>query len=260
MFRQYLDIGRSHVLPMTVCTPTWRANPDRLRAAGFERNRDVNGDAYRFVADIRATYGPYAEQIHIGGLMGCKGDAYKAAEALSAEEAAEFHRPQVRALAGAGVDFLLAATLPAACEALGMARAMGGGGVPYLLSFVIRPTGTLLDGTPLDEAIARIDSSVDPAPLAYMVNCAHPSVFAQAMHQVASRSADVAKRVVGLQANTSPKSPEELDNLDHREGDDPETFADAMIRVHHEFGIKILGGCCGTDDRHIRCIAARLGH
>jgi homocysteine S-methyltransferase len=258
MFRQYLDIGRSHGLPMILGTPTWRANPTRLRAAGFEHDRDVNGDGHRFMAEIRDGYGGYGEQVYIGGLMGCVGDAYKPSEALTAEEAADFHRPQARALAEAGVDYLLAATLPAACEALGMARAMRETGAPYVLSFVVRPAGTLLDGSPLDEAIALIDSTVDPPPLAYFVNCAHPTVFTQAMREAAGQSAKVLERVVGLQANSSTMSPEELDNLDHLEGDDPATFAAEMIKVHREFGIKILGGCCGTDHRHIGCIADRL--
>jgi homocysteine S-methyltransferase len=259
IYRQYLDIGRMAGLPLLTCAPTWRANPARLRQAGFDGRTDVNGDCVRFLASIRSEYGAYAGQVFVGGLMSCRGDAYKPAEALPADEAAAFHQPQARALAAAGADFLLAATLPAVSEALGLARAMAGCGPPYALSFVLRPSGTLLDGTPLHQAIAMIDAAADPAPLFYMANCVHPTVFESAFAAAISQSPSVGKRVIGLQANTSTKSPEELDRRGALDGAEPEPFANAMVGLHHWFGTKILGGCCGTDNRHIAAIARRIG-
>jgi homocysteine S-methyltransferase len=259
LYRQYLDIGQTYDLPMVVCTPTWRASPERLRAAGFSDRDDVNGDGFRFLSAIRESYGAYARRVCIGGLMGCANDAYKPEVALSEDEAGAYHEHQARALSEAGVDFLMAATLPAVSEAAGIATAMAGYGVPYTLSFVLRPTGTLLDGTPLIEAVARIDSGAHPAPLGYMVNCVHPTVFAEALSRAISLSAGVGERVIGLEANISARSPEELDDLDHiDEADSPEALADGMLDAHRRFGVKILGGCCGTDDRHIRCMAERI--
>lgn len=256
LYRQYLDIGRAFGLPMVVFTPTWRASPARLSAAGFFNTAQVNRDGFAFVSAIRESYGSYADRIYIGGLTGCRGDAYRPEESLSEEEATAYHRPQVQALSDAGADFLMAATLPAVTEAVGIARAMAGCGIPYLLSFPVRPTGTLLDETPLYEAISRIDSMADPLPFGYMVNCVHPTVFAEALERAIGQCPEIRERVVGLQANTSTLSPEELDNLDHLdEGDDPETFAEAMLNVWQRFGLRILGGCCGTDERHIRRIA-----
>jgi homocysteine S-methyltransferase len=109
--------------------------------------------------------------------MSCRGDAYSPAEALLVDEALEFHAWQAGKLADTGADFLLAATLPALSEATGLALALAATGKPYLLSFVVRPEGTLLDGTPLKDAIAAIDSAVTPSPLAYLINCTH--VFCQ---------------------------------------------------------------------------------
>ncbi len=258
LYRQYLDIGRDFRLPMILGTPTWRANPERLQAAGFADPAAVNADGFRFVAGIRTEYGAYAEGVYVGGLVGCRGDAYQPAEALPAGEAAAFHEPQVRTLAVAGVDFLMAATLPAVCEALGIARAMAACGVPYVLSFVVRPTGTLLDDTPLAEAVAQIDAAARPPPLAYAVNCVHPRVFAQALLAAMRTSPDVKDRVLGLQANTSALSPQELDHLGQLDSAEPEPFAQAMLDVHEQLGTRILGGCCGTDDRHIRCLAQRI--
>jgi len=256
LYRQYLDIGVAFDLPMIVCTPTWRANPTRLQRAGL-MNRDVNGDGARFLAAIRGEYGAYAERVFIGGLVGCMGDAYKPDEGLSAADAAEFHGVQLRALATAGVDFLFAATLPNAAEARGFAVAMAGCRIPYVLSFVVKRDGRLLDGTPLHEAVATIDAAVSPRPLFYMVNCVHPAVCEEAFASEASRAHRVTDRVIGLQANASAKSPEELEGRRHLDADPPEMLADAIFRLRRRFGTKILGGCCGTDDRHIAWIARR---
>ncbi len=258
IYAQYLDIGRDHGLPMIIGTPTWRASPERLAAAGHADVSTVNRDAVRFLVEIRASYGGYAERVFIGGLLGCRGDAYGPREALTADAATEFHQAQVDALSRAGVDFLFAATLPVATEALGLARAMAATGTPYILSFVVRPTGALLDGTPLATAIAEIDSTVHPPPLAYMVNCVHPEVFAAALEQQVRISARVAERMLGLQANTSRRPPEELDNATELDVEPPERFAAAMLAVQRRVGTKILGGCCGTDERHIRCLAELL--
>ncbi len=256
LYRQYLDIGSAFDLPMIVCTPTWRANPSRLQRAGLA-HRDVNGDAVRFVAAIRDEYGASAERVCVGGLLGCAGDAYRPEEGLAVGQAAACHRPQARALAAAGADFLLAATLPNAAEAQGIAAAMAECQVPYVLSFVLGRDGQLLDGTLLHDAVARIDGAVDPRPSAYMVNCVHPTVFERAL-EAASRSPQNSDRIIGLQANASAKSPEELEGLRYLDADPPEALADAMLRVHCRFGTTILGGCCGTDHRHIEWIARRV--
>jgi homocysteine S-methyltransferase len=256
LYRQYLDISSAFRLPMMVCTPTWRANPIRLRQASLA-DTDVNGDAVRFVASIRDEYGAHANRVCIGGLIGCRGDAYKPEEGLSAAEASSFHATQTRALAVAGADFLLAATLPNAEEARGIAIAMADCQIPYALSFVLGRDGRLLDGTPLHEAVDAIDAAVHPRPLFYMVNCVHPTVCEEAFEAEGSRSQRVTERVIGLQANASWKSPEELEGLRYLDADPPEVLADAVLRVHRRFGTKILGGCCGTDHRHLACIARK---
>ena len=257
LYRGYLDVGRAHDLPMIVSPPTWHTGPDRLRAAGLD-DRPVNADAVHFLSDLRQTYGHYARQVFIAGLMGCKHDAYDPRQALSIEEAAAYHAWQARELSNAGVDVILAATLPAISEALGIAQALSTCPTPYMLSFVIRPTGTLLDGTPLHQAVSEIDRRAKRRPLAFMVNCAHPTVFASALEQAAEADLSVLTRVVGLQANTSPLSPEELDHAEQLAGENPETFAAGMVHLHRRFGTKILGGCCGTDERHIAALAERL--
>lgn len=257
IYRQYLAIGQHHQLPLLLSTPTWRAGRERIAAAGLA-GRDVNGDNTRFLGELRDSYGDYAQQVAICGLMSCRGDAYKPDEAMSADAAAAFHAWQAAALATAGVDFLLAATLPALSEALGLARAQAATGLPYVISFVARPQGTLLDGTPLKAAIAAIDADVTPRPLAYLINCTHASIFRSALLHADNSSAQVRTRVIGLLANTAALSPEELDASPALVEEAPEAFASDVVALHGELGMKVLGGCCGTDQRHIEGLARQL--
>ena len=161
-------------------------------------------------------------------------------------------------MANSELDFIKAATLPAVSEAYGIASAISAHGIPYILSFVVRADGSILDGTPLHEAIDLIDSEIHPAPVFYMVNCVHPTIFEQAIVHNTAISENITDRILGFQANTSVKSPEELDELSYLDTSDPGEFADLMISLHNRFGIKVLGGCCGSDERHITEIAKRL--
>ena len=258
VYRQYLGVGRQYDVPMIVLAPTWRASATRVARSGCAPGQDVNGDCVRFLSQIVTRYGDYARQVCVGGMLGPAGDAYKPQEALSAREAEAYHAFQARALSEAGADFLIAATLPAYSEALGLARAMARAGLPYVLSFVLRPTGALLDGAPLHEAVHRIDGAVSPRPLCYLVNCVHPVVFEQAFERELDRAPGLGQRVIGLQGNTSRRSPEELDHLVELETEEPRAFAGAMARLHERFGIQVLGGCCGTDERHIEQVARNV--
>jgi homocysteine S-methyltransferase len=255
--RQYLETGRRYNLPLLLSTPTWRAGRDRIESAGLA-GRDLNGDNFRFLDKLRDSYGDYARQVAICGLMSCRGDAYKPAEAMAATAAAGFHAWQADALAASGVDFLLASTLPALSEATGLARAQAATGLPYMISFVVKPEGTLLDGTPLNEAISSIDAAITPRPLAYLINCTHASIFRSALLHSSNSSVLVRERVVGLLANTAALSPEELNASAELVEEAPETFGRSVSALHRELGMKILGGCCGTDERHIERLAQEL--
>ncbi len=255
--RQYLDIGQEFDLPLLLSTPTWRASQERIEQAGYT-GRDLNGDNFRFLDGLRKSYGDYADKVAICGLMSCRGNAYDPAGALSEIEASEFHNWQAEQLAASGVDFLLAATLPALSEAIGLARALAATGLPYMISFVARPSGTLLDGTPLHVAIEAIDNAVTPPPLAYLVNCTHASFFSSAITQETRVSGNIRKRIIGLLANTAALSPEELDESTTLVEEAPIDFGKTVAALHDKMGMKILGGCCGTDQRHIRCLAEAL--
>nr|WP_304220531.1 homocysteine S-methyltransferase family protein [Fredinandcohnia onubensis] len=258
IYKQYIDSVKLRNAPILIFTPTRRANPERIALSRLV-DRDINRDCARFLIDIRNEYSEYKHSIYIGGIMGCKGDAYKAEEALQSHEAFNFHCTQAEKLTDGGVDFLFGATLPATSEAIGLAMAMARTGKSYIVSFVIRPNGTLLDGISLHDAISRIDNTVTPRPACYMVNCVHPSVLISALTVENNCSDLVRQRLIGIQANTSSKSPEELDgSSDLMVEDDVEELVDKMVQLRKEHHLRIFGGCCGTDNQHIQQLVERI--
>jgi homocysteine S-methyltransferase len=253
--REYLDVGQRYQLPMFALTDTWRANQERISQSRF-REHKVNQDNARFIARLRDSYGPTASPIFIGGQIGPRGDAYTPEEALPPAEAEQFHTPQLEAFAEARVDFLYAATLPALSEAQGIAKAMAKQGLPYILSFVIRRDGTLLDGTPLALAIETIDGTTPKSPTGYAVNCVHPAIFIDGLAALEKYSPALTQRILSFQANTSAKDPKELDALSELETEKPEILAELMLKAHRQFHTPFFGGCCGTDTSHIECLAS----
>ena len=259
IYGSYIDAARSYGLPLVIGTPTFRASLNFVRVAGLggeESVRRLNRDAAMMLREIRA--GSNHLPVHIAGVIGPSGDAYRPEEALSAGRAHEYHGLLADALPRSGVDFLYAPTFPAVEEALGAGLAMGKTGLPYVVSFVLRRDGRVLDGTPPHAAIERIGGAASPAPLFYSIDCVHPSIAAGALREEAVLSDLVARRLNEFKANASPLGPEEPVQLDHPEGDDPERFVDEMWGIHRDFGLRVLGGCCGTDDRHMRALALRM--
>jgi S-methylmethionine-dependent homocysteine/selenocysteine methylase len=257
IYREYIDIAESSDLPIMMLTPTWRANKERTKIANVDINT-INADAFLFVDNIRKSYGNFSDKIFIGGLTGCKGDAYKPEEALNEYEAYHFHKEQMQILADAGVDFLLASTLPALTEAIGIAKAMSETKKDYVISFVIRDNGKLLDGNLLTDAIKIIDYSVATPPLFYLTNCIHPDVLHKSFINLKDDDDILKKRLFGIQANASSKSPEELDTLENLDADSPVNWARGMVDLNKKYNLKILGGCCGTDARFISSIVELL--
>lgn len=248
VYADYVEAAREQGLPLIIGTPTFRAGERYARAAG----EDVVGlnaaaGAHHRELVTRSGY----DGIIVAGVIGPYGDAYTPEEALDAAHAERYHAIQARALAG-GVDLLYAATFPEVGEALGAARALGTTGLPYVISFVLDRDGRVLDGTQLADAVARIDSGTDPAPLFFSLSCVHPTVADRALARVTPG------RLLECKANASPLTPAELVGLDHIEADDPARFAADMWGLHERHGLPVLGGCCGTDARHIRALGALM--
>lgn len=255
LWGEYRGIAQKYSLPFLATTPTRRANRERTALAGYDE--ELLFDNIAFLKQVRQQTG--GEQgMYLGALMGCRGDAYRADEVLSQEQAREFHSWAADAFARAGAEFLYAGIMPAKSEAMGMAQAMEQTGLPYLISFMIRKDGRLIDGTPISQAIAAIDAATNRHPLCYMTNCVHPSVLRQALLQPENRGKPEMQRFLGIQANTSPLSPEELDGAQQLFCSEPEELAAHMAALEQIQPFKIFGGCCGTDGAHMEAIAKRI--
>jgi len=245
IYRQYRSIAARAEVPVLLCAPTWRVDQMRLRAAGYDET--LLSDAVGFIGKLAKEIDDAHSPVVVGGLLGPKNDCYAPDQALSAAAAADYHRWQIDRLARAEVDCLIAQTIPALSEALGIAQAMADAAVCGLISFVIDRHGKVLDGTPLDQAIDRIDNQVDQPPLGYMVNCVYPTFVCPE-----NQPRQLFSRLVGIQANSSSLDHHQLDGAAVLHRDDLVHWGEHMLRLNRTYGVKILGGCCGTDDSYLQ--------
>jgi len=245
LYQDYISIATSAEFPLITCTPTWRANYERV--AESQVNLDINSDIVHFMKDLRDAQGLGATMIKIGGLVGCKKDCYKPEEGLSVSESEIFHSWQIEQLAQAGVDFLIAETLPNIEEAIGIAKAMEKTARPYIISFVINRRGYILDGTSLLEAVTHIDAATEQQPLCYMVNCSYPTFLC-----TEKQPANLFNRLIGCQANASSLDHCDLNKSTQLETENVDEWGDEMLKLNRKYGMKILGGCCGTGAEHLK--------
>ena len=261
IYRGYLAIASEFQMPMLIGTPTWRAHPDCLRRLGFSKDDDlhrVNAEAVTFLQGLRRDTRTEA-LVHIAGVIGPRYDGYRAEDAPGLDEARDYHHHQAQVLAGLGVDLLYGPTFASHAEMAGVAHAMAETGLPYALAPVIDDHGRLLDGVPFTEAARLVDETADPKPLYYLAGCVHPSTFLSAIEAGEDRmQREIPSRLAGLKANASPLPPDRLDSLDHLAGDAPAVLAGEILAVRNRYRLRIVGGCCGTSDRHIRAVAEGL--
>ena len=250
LYQKYIDIACDANKPFLMCTPTWRANRSRVAETGI--NSSINIDAVHFLQGIRDARRNDGQLIKIGGLIGCKNDCYLPDEGLLSADAEEYHSWQIDQLKLGGVDFLIAETLPSVEEAIGIARALERSGLPYFMSFVISRNGLVLDGTDLCTAINTIDENTGRNPLGYMVNCAYPSFL-----NAASQPPVLYKRLLGYLANASSLDHCDLDGALELKSEAVSEWGELMLTLNRDYGFKVLGGCCGTNEEHLEYIAGK---
>lgn len=255
LWNEYIDIARRYQFPFMATTPTRRANYERIMESNSSEK--IILDNVEFLRNIQKNSGI---EMYVGGLLGCKGDAYTGEGALSENEAFEFHKWTAEWFGKAKVDFLYAGIMPVLSEAAGMAKALESTGIPYIISFTIQQDGTLIDGNSISDAIQYIDEITNSNPVCYMTNCVHPSIVLKALSQPFNNNPIVRCRFGGIQANTSPLSYAELDSSLDLQCSEPEDFAEEMIKLSDIANFKIWGGCCGTDSRHMECMAKKLSN
>lgn len=251
IYYSYLEVATDAGLPIILCAPTWRVDKERIREAGAPQS--INQDAVSFMNGFKARHAAEDTEFITGALLAPKNDCYSPGEALERSQAAEFHGWQIDQLVEADTEVIIAQTMPAISESLGMADRLASAGKPYIISFVINRFGRVLDGTPIAEAIDRIDQTIVSPPVGYMVNCVYPTFL-----DAANQSSDFFKRLIGIQANASSKDHDQLDGSEHIQQDPLPDWGKNMLQLHRKYGIKILGGCCGTDHTYLRYLTESL--
>lgn len=245
----YLELARESGAHFLVDTATWRANPDWGTRLGYDATalRDVNTEAVQFAREL-ADGLPSAS---VNGVVGPRGDGYVVGHEMTADQAADYHRPQVSALAEAGVEQVAMLTIPYVAEAVGFVRAAHEVGVPCVASFTVETDGRLPSGVTVRDAVQVVDHETDGSAVGFMLNCAHPDHVSPALDED-----EWVRRLVGFRGNASRMSHAELDAAAQLDAGDPEQLAQAYAALLRRLpAVDVVGGCCGTDDRHVRAIA-----
>jgi S-methylmethionine-dependent homocysteine/selenocysteine methylase len=253
-FDRYVPLAVKQGMGFVLESPTWRANPDWGAKIGYGQQAlaNINRAAIDLMREVRQVYETERTPIVISGCIGPRGDGYDPGKVMSVEDALAYHAWQIDVLREAGADFVSAFTMNNINEALGVARAAQAAQIPCVISFTVETDGRLPTGDSLADAIEAVDAATERAPAYYMINCAHPTHF----ERVLDRDAAWLTRLRGLRANSSRHSHAELDNATELDTGNPEElgaqYGDLLRRFPH---INVLGGCCGTDHRHVERIS-----
>jgi homocysteine S-methyltransferase len=256
-FAPYLAIARRDGRGVVLDTPTWRASSDWAGPLDTtpEGLDAANAEAVAFVAALREREETPETPIVLNGVVGPRGDGYRPDRLMTAAEAEAYHARQVNVLAEAGADMITALTMSYVEEGIGIARAARAAGIPAVISFTVETDGRLRSGMTLGAAIEACDRETDGYPAYYMVNCAHPTHFRDGLATGAWR-----RRIGGIKANASRMSHDELDNAPELDEGNPQELAGQyreLLAVLPQ--LRVLGGCCGTDHRHVGEISRACG-
>jgi S-methylmethionine-dependent homocysteine/selenocysteine methylase len=250
-FADHVAVAAEHEVGIVLEAPTWRASSGWGARLGYDAEalRRVNRDCVDLVADTRAST---SLPVVVSAAIGPEGDGYRPAHYLTSKEARDYHAPQLEALADSHVDMAHAMTMSYVAEAIGITDAARAVGLPIAVSFTVETDGTLPDDTTLSDAIRAVDEATDSAPAYYGINCAHPTHFTS----VLNTDDDWTSRLRCLRANASAMSHAELDEAEELDDGNPTELGAqyAALRARHG-ALTVLGGCCGTDARHVRAIA-----
>jgi S-methylmethionine-dependent homocysteine/selenocysteine methylase len=251
----YCAVGTELGLPVVIDAPIWWGRPDRFDAAGWSRADGV--EVLKRCTELTASVARRYPDAVVSASIGPATDGYLA-ESISVDSSASFHRFQVEALADSPADYILAATFTTVDDLLGAARVLAETDKPYALGPVVDASGRLPDGTTLVEAIDRVESSDARPPSFWAVCCTHPSVALGALEVSTEADPAATSRIRQVKGNGTAASEAERDTATTVLTDEPEPWAEAAYRLFAEHGVTIVGGCCGTDDRHMLSLAIRL--
>jgi S-methylmethionine-dependent homocysteine/selenocysteine methylase len=256
-YRRYAGLARQLGMGLILESPTWRASRDWGKRLGYSSERLAN-TSMRAI-DLMRSIGAEVElgggKVVVSGCVGPRGDGYTLDQHPTVESSEQYHRDQIRALAAAGADVITAMTLTCSEEAVGICRATIATGAPIVISFTVETDGRLPSGESLKEAIVEVDAATDGAPVYYMINCAHPTHFPDNL----DTDEMWIRRIQGVRSNASACSHAELDEATELDDGDPDDLAARYAELDSLLpNLRVLGGCCGTDHRHVGAIAREV--
>ncbi len=253
-YRSYLELYQANQCGFILETPTWRANTDWARKLGYDQAQTgrFNMEAVGLFRNLASEYQKPGFPILISGNIGPRGDGYIPGKTMSIKEAEEYHLGQVAAFKMASADLVTAVTINYPQEAIGIINATVKQDIPVVISFTVETDGNLPCGMSLQEAIEETDKVTHNACSHYMVNCAHPSHYLQPV----IRGGAWLERIGGVRSNASVLSHAELDEAEALDEGDPEEFGYLhKVFVQRLPNLRVFGGCCGTDCRHVEALA-----
>lgn len=252
-FARYAALARDNNVGLILDSPTWRASADWGEKMGYsaEALATVNTESIELLAEIRDEYETESSPMVLGGCIGPRGDGYDPGNMMTADEAETYHAKQITAFAGSQADMINALTMTNLNEALGITRAAKAADMPVAIAFTVETDGKLPTGQHLGEAVKAVDSATGEYPAYYMINCAHPDHF----NSVLESGEPWLRRLRGLRANASRMSHAELDNAEELDDGNPAELGEQFGKIRERNPqINVVGGCCGTDHRHIEHI------
>ena len=170
---------------------------------------------------------------------------------MSADEPTRYHSTQIETFADTAADMVSAITMTYADEAIGVASAAAAAGMPVAIHFTVETDGRLPSSESLGDAIAAVVNATDDAPAYFGINCAHPTHFEDALETIG----EWRERLRSLRANASARSHAELDEATELDDGDPADLAARYAGLRALLpNLNVVGGCCGTDHRHVGAI------
>ena len=249
-FRTYARLAQKYEVGLILESPTWRASQDWGDKLGYSTAEiaTLNRKAIELLQDIRDEYENDNTPMVISGCIGPRGDGYNPESLMSEAEAERYHSAQIETFSSARVDLVTAITMTYVEEAIGISRAASNANIPVVISFTVETDGRLPTGQPLKNAIEQVDCTTNSKPIYYMINCAHPTHF----DSVLPTGERWLERIRGLRANASIRSHAELDEAEELDDGNPVELAFQYRQLKTKLpSLNVLGGCCGTDHRHL---------
>ncbi len=238
-------------------TPTWRASARWAAklSVSQEALRAIHRETLCTLAKMRDRFETEDSPFVLSGVIGPQDDGYAPTQVMTAAEAEAYHTAQVGWFEEFGADMVNAATMTYSDEAIGIASVAKAHAIPVAISFTVETDGNLPSGETLAEAIRAVDEATEDYPAYFMINCAHTTHFEKELQ----KGGHWVERIRGLRANASRMSHAELNASDTLDDGDPVELAGLYAQLTTKLpNLSVMGGCCGTDHRHIAAICAAM--